>query len=282
MATIRGKRINRILVDALVLLILFLFLVPLIQTVFTSLKNDIEIYKIPVTLVPVDTTYEHYQRVFTQLRTDFFSFFKNSVVVTTVSVSLTLFLGSLAAFGLARIDFFGKKLIIFFVSFIVSIPLIITVIPIFMMETALKIKNTNIGLILPYTAVYMPVPLFIIYASFLKIPSELEDSARIDGCSRFAIYYRIFLPLGVGGMVAAGIISFLNCWGEFLYALILNTKRRATTLPIGIMMINQEEQSWALGPMSAVMVLSIIIPMTLYFIMQRYFIQGLMEGSLKG
>ena len=82
--------------------------------------------------------------------------------------------------------------------------------------------------------------------------------------------------------MAAGIISFLNCWGEFLYALILTTRRRSTTLPIGIMMINQEEQSWALGPMSAVMVLSIIIPMTLYLILQRYFIQGLMEGSLKG
>jgi len=282
MNKLQGKKLRLVFGNLLVILLLFLFLVPLIQTVFTSLKQDAEIYRIPVTLVPVKTTFKHYERVFTQLRTDFLSFFRNSVVVTTVSVFLTLFLGSLAGFGLARIDFFGKRLFIFFISLIVSIPLIITVIPIFIMETALRIKNTNIGLILPYTAVYMPVPLFIIYASFLKIPSELEDSARIDGCNRLTIYSRIFLPLAAGGMVAAGIISFLNCWGEFLYALILNTRRRSTTLPIGIMMINQEEQSWALGPMSAVMVLSIIIPMTLYFILQRYFIQGLMEGSLKG
>ena len=282
MAMIKGNRIGILLANIILIFLLFLFLIPLIQTVFTSLKKDSEIYKIPVTLVPLEATRQHYHRVFTQLKTDFLSFFRNSVVVTIVSVCLTLFMGSLAAFGLARIDFFGKKIIIFFISLVLSIPLIITVIPIFIMETMLRIKNTNIGLILPYTAVYMPVPLFIIYASFLKIPKEMEDSAYIDGCNRFVIYYKIFLPLSTGGLVAAGIISFLNCWGEFLYALILNTKRRATTLPIGIMMINQEEQSWALGPMSAVMVLSIIVPMTLYFVLQRYFIQGLMEGSLKG
>jgi len=262
MTKAQAKAIRMTVGNLLVVVLLFLFLVPLIHTVFTSIKQDTEIYHIPVTLVPRDTTSRHYVRVFTQLRTDFLSFFRNSVVVTTVSVFLTLFLGSLAGFGLARIDFFGKRLFIFFISFIVSIPLIITVIPIFIIETTLRIKNTNLGLILPYTAVYMPVPLFIIYASFLKIPSELEDSALIDGCNRFTIYSRIFLPLAAGGMVAAGIISFLNCWGEFLYALILTTRRRSTTLPIGIMMINQEEQSWALGPMSAVMVLSIIIPMT--------------------
>jgi len=197
-------------------------------------------------------------------------------------VLLILFLGSLASFGLARIDFYGKNIIIFFVSFIVSIPLIITVIPIFMMESTFKIINTNIGLILPYSAVYMPIPLFIMYSTFLKIPTELEESAIIDGCNRFTIYRRIFLPLAVGGLVAAGIITFLNCWGEFLFALILTTKRSATTLSIGIMKINQQEQAWALGPMSAIMVLSTIIPFTLYMIFQRYFIQGLMEGSIKG
>jgi len=151
-----------------------------------------------------------------------------------------------------------------------------------MMETFLKIKNTNIGLILPYTAVYMPIPLFILYATFLKIPTELEESAKIDGCNRFSIYLKIFLPLSRGGLVSAGIISFLNCWGEFLYALILTSKRSSTTLPIGILMIKNEEQAWELGPLSSIIILSIIIPVTLYMIFQKYFIKGLMEGSLKG
>lgn len=270
------------LVSLFVLLAMLLFLVPLVQTVFTSLKPNTEIYRTPVRLWPDQPTPAHYRHVFTKLRTDFLSFFRNSIIVTTVSVFLMLFLGSLAAYGLARIDFRGKAFIIFFTSFLVSIPLIITVIPIFMVETALRIKNTNLGLILPYTAVYMPVPLFIIYSSFLRIPVELEDAARIDGCGRFFIYSRIFLPISASGMVAAGIVAFLHCWGEFTLALILNTKRSATTLPIGIMMVNQEEQAWALGPMSAVMILSVILPMALYFSMQRYFVRGLMEGSLKG
>lgn len=269
-------------VSVLVTLVVLLFLVPLFQTLSTAVKPNAEIYRTPVRLLPGQPTGAHYLHVFTRLRTDFVNFFRNSVVVTTVSVFLMLFLGSMAAFGLARIDFRGKGLVIFFASFLVSIPLIITVIPIFMLETAMRIKNTNLGLILPYTAVYMPVPLFIMYSAFLRIPGELEDAARIDGCNRFFTYSRIFLPIAVGGMVAAGIVAFLQCWGEFTLALILNSKRSATTLPIGIMMVNQEEQAWALGPMSAVMVLSVIVPMTLYFSMQRYFVRGLMEGAIKG
>jgi ABC-type glycerol-3-phosphate transport system permease component len=277
-----SHRVARATINLLVLAALLLFLVPILQTIFTSIKPDTEIYKTPVHLWPAHPTMAHFVKVLTRLRTDFFNFFRNSIVVTSVSVTLMLFLGSMAAYGLARIDFRGKSLFIFFVSFLVAIPLIITVIPIFMLETALRVKNTNIGLIMPYTAVYMPVPLFIIYASFLRVPGELEDAAKIDGCTRFFVYSRIFLPLSVGGMVAAGIVAFLNCWGEFPLALILNTKRSATTLPIGIMLVNAEEQAWALGPMSAVMILSIILPMTLYFSLQRYFVRGLMEGSLKG
>jgi len=268
--------------EVVLILFLVIFLIPLIQTFFTALKPDIEIYKTPVHILPQHFSYVHYIHVFTRLSKDFLSFFKNSVVITTVSVVLILGLGSLAAFSLARIDFIGKGFIIFFVSLILSIPLIITVIPIFMMETAMGIKNSNLGLILPYTAVYLPIPLFIIYNNFLKVPTELEESAFMDGASRLQIFTKIFMPLIQGGLVAAAIITFLNCWGEFLFALILNTKRSATTLPIGIMMINDEEQSWALGPMSAVMILSIILPMSLYMIFQKNFVKGLMEGSVKG
>ena len=268
--------------ELLLIFLLVVFLVPLIQTFFTALKPDLEIYNTPVSILPDQFTNEHYIHVFTKLSKDFFSFFRNSVVITSVSVILIIGLGSLAAFSLARIDFAGKSLVIFFVSLILSVPLIITVIPIFMMETAMGIKNSNLGLILPYTAVYLPVPLFIMYNNFLKVPTELEESAYIDGATRLQIFMKIFIPLIQGGLVAAGIITFINCWGEFLYALILNTKRSATTLPIGIMMINDEEQAWALGPMSAVMMLSIIIPMSLYMVFQKNFIKGLMEGSVKG
>jgi len=260
---------------------LIIFIIPLVQTVFTSVKDDVEIYQVPITILPQSVTNAHFVHVFTKLSKDFFSFFKNSVVVTTSSVLLIVGFGSLAAFGLSRIDFIGKRFIIFFMSLVLAIPLIITVIPIFMMETALRIKNTNIGLILPYVAVYMPLPLFILYNNFLRIPGELEESAYIDGANRLHIFW-LFLPLVKAGLVAAALITFLNCWGEFLFALILTTKRSTTTLPIGIFLINEEEQSWALGPMSAVMLLSIIIPMALYLFLQKYFVRGMTEGAIKG
>ena len=197
--------------EILILLLLVIFLIPLIQTFFTALKPDMEIYKTPVSILPHQFTTDHYVHVFTKLSKDFFSFFRNSVVITSVSVFLIIGLGSLAAFSLARIDFAGKIFVIFFTSLVLSIPLIITVIPIFMMETAMGIKNSNLGLILPYTAVYLPIPLFIIYNNFLKVPIELEESAYMDGASRLQIFIKIFLPLIQGGLVAAGIITFINC-----------------------------------------------------------------------
>jgi ABC-type glycerol-3-phosphate transport system permease component len=277
-----SANIGRIISAVVVLFILLLVVTPVIQTVFTSLKTDKENFSTPVSLWPRQLYDGNYIHVVTVLGAKFFIFFKNSVVVTSVSVFLILLFSSLCAYGLARIDFIGKKFIIFFMSFIIAIPLIITVIPIYMIETALKIKNTNLGLILPYVSVFIPIPLFILYGTFLKVPRDLEEAAIIDGCKRLSIYRNVFLPLSTGGLISAAIITFLFAWGEFLYALILNTKYKGTTLPIGIMLINFEEASWALGPVSAVLVLSIFIPITLYFILQRYFIQGMMEGAIKG
>jgi multiple sugar transport system permease protein len=138
------------------------------------------------------------------------------------------------------------------------------------------------GLILPYTAVYMPVPLFILYATFMKIPTTIEESAYLDGANRLTIFTRLFLPLGRAGLVSAVIISFINCWGEFLFALTLTSNLKSTTLSIGILLVNYEEQSWSMGIMSAVMILSVIIPLTLYLILRRHFVEGLLAGSIKG
>lgn len=271
-----------IIFTIIILFLLLIVITPVLQTVFTSFKTDKENFSTPVSIWPRQIYYGNYVHVVTVLGTKFFTFLKNSIVVTSVSVFIILLFSSLCAYSLARIDFIGKKSIIFFMSFVIAIPLIITVIPIFMLETALGIKNTNIGLILPYISVFMPIPLFILYGTFLRIPRDLEEAAIIDGCGRLSIYKNVFLPLSTGGLISAGIITFLFSWGEFLYALILNTKYKGTTLPIGIMLINFEEASWALGPVSAVLVLSIIVPMTLYFIMQRHFIRGMMEGAIKG
>jgi ABC-type glycerol-3-phosphate transport system permease component len=276
------NRFGEIVFSALVLFLLFLVVAPVIQTVFISLKNDRENFSVPASFWPRKVYAGNYEHVVKTLGVKFFTFFKNSLVVTGVSVFLILVLASLCAYGLARIDFLGKKAILVFISFVMAVPLIITVIPIFMIETALKIKNTNIGLILPYVSVFLPIPVFILYGTFLKIPKDLEEAATIDGCKRIGIYWRIFLPLSTGGLISSAIITFLLCWGEFLYALILNTKYRGTTLPIGIMLVNFEEASFALGPISAVIVLSIVIPMALYFILQRYFVKGMLEGAIKG
>lgn len=276
------SRLREVLFSVFVLFLLFLVVAPVIQTLFISLKADTENFSVPASFWPRQVYPGNYEHVVKTLGVKFFTFFKNSVIVTGVSVSLILVLASLCAYGLARIEFFGRKAILVFISFVMAVPLIVTVIPIYMIETALKIKNTNIGLILPYVSVFLPIPVFILYGTFLRIPKDLEEAATIDGCKRMGIYRHVFLPLSTGGLISSAIITFLLCWGEFLYALILNTKYRGTTLAIGIMLVNFEEASFALGPISAVIVLSVILPMALYFSLQRYFVKGMIEGAIKG
>lgn len=278
----KHTRLKSVLFSGFILAVLFLVVAPVVQTVFISFKDDTENFSIPASFWPRQFYTGNYTHAVTALGAKFFIFFKNSVIVTGVSVFLILVLASLCAYGLARIEFLGRRVILVFISFIMAVPLIVTVIPIYMMETALRIKNTNIGLILPYVSVFLPMPVFILYGTFLRIPKDLEEAAIIDGCRRMGVYRRVFLPLSTGGLISSAIITFLLCWGEFLYALILNTKYRGTTLAVGIMLVNFEEASFALGPISTVIVWSIVVPMALYFTLQRYFVKGMIEGAIKG
>lgn len=275
------KRLARLSYFIGLILVVAIFLFPILWIFLTSLKANTEIFRTPITYLPHKFTLENYLSMFKQLPYYIF-FFRNSVIITSFTVILVLILSSLGGYAFGRLEFRGKNLFFSFIMAILAVPYLVYLIPVYMMESELNILDTHIGLILPYVALNLPFGIFIMRGIFRTIPSELEDVAKIDGCNSFQVFSKVMMPLSMQGVATVGVLTFIAAWGEFMFALTLMESSIMKTLPIGIVLLRDEGQSWAYGLLSAAVVVS-IIPVILFFIaLQRYFVRGIIEGSLKG
>jgi ABC-type glycerol-3-phosphate transport system permease component len=271
----KGIVSNVILIIACVL-----FLWPFIWIILTSLKSSAEIYS-GSTIFPTKIVPDHYVKVLTQLR-DFLSYIRNSVVVTAVSLFMTLLLASLAGYGFARYEFPGSAVFFVVILFVITLPYVVYLIPIFIMAMKFNLLDTNWGLILPYVALNLPLAILIMRGTFRSMPSNLEDAAAIDGCGHVQTWWEVMMPLAKPGLAAAGITSFVGIWGEFMFARTLMASSASQTIPVGVVFLQEEGRSWEFGTLSAVIVLSILPVIVAFIIMQRHFIRGILEGALKG
>ena len=155
-------------------------------------------------------------------------------------------------------------------------------IPIYMMEDRLGLRNTWAGLILPYVALNLPWGLLIMRGAFSTIPLDIRDAAVIDGCNEFQLWYRVMLPITRPALATTTIITFVFVWQEFLFASTLMTQNQWQTLPVGIVWIRDELQTLMYGRIGAMVVLSILPVLLLFLAFRNFFIKGLTEGMLKG
>jgi len=259
----------------------FLFLAPFLWSFLTSFKPNPEIYSAPIKVLPRLATLDHYHYVVTGIP-DFLTYFKNSVVVSLVSVTLVALFSSLAGYGLGRFEFRGARVVLFFMLLVLALPWGIFLIPIYIMEDVFGLVNTNTGLILPYVALNLPLATIIMRGTFRSIPAALEDAAQIDGCNSFQAWYLVMMPLARGGLAASGIFTFITVWGEFMFARTLMLTTETKTLAVGITELRTEGGSWAYGPLSATILLSIIPTLLLFLFLEKHFTRAILEGSLKG
>lgn len=276
-----GKKASVASVYVFLTFVTVAMMAPLLWSAITSIKPEREIYRTPIRILPSRVSWEHYVRVLRQMP-DVAWYFKNSVVVTVVSVTAVVILATLAGYAFGRLKFAGKDALFSFILIALTIPYAIYVIPVFMTENALGLLNTNLGLILPNIGLNLPLAIFIMRGTFRVIPSELEEAARIDGCTMLGIWYRVMLPLAGSGLAAVTILTFISVWEEFLFAVTLMPDARFQTLPVGIKFLKDEAQSWAYGVLSTTIVLYIIPVALVFLLLQRYFVKGMMEGALKG
>lgn len=248
---------------------------PIFYLVLTSFKPPQMTFSIP----PVwffKPTLQNYREV----SGDFVKYLFNSLTVGVSAVLISMVLGIFAAFGFARFKFRSNFMMRMAALIPQMLPPIIIVVPIFVLFTSLKLMDTKLALVISYLTFTMPLSMWMMIGFFEEVPIELEEAAMIDGCSRLRAMLTIELPIAVPGLAATAVISFIYCWNEFLYAVIL-TGRDARTLPVMITsFMTTKAILW--GRIAAAGSLVLLPVLVFALIFQRYLIRGLAFGSVKG
>ena len=278
---IKRDPVSTVIIFLVLFVVSFLFIIPFIWTALTSIKTDPEIYSFDMVIIPSVVTFEHYARVVTRMGA-FLLFFRNSVITAFWSVLGVTVLSTTMGYAFSKLYFKFKSFFLGFILFVLTLPYVIYLIPIYIMQARFDLINTHLGLVLPYIALYLPLAVFIMRGQFNNIPSSMGDAATIDGCNSFDVFARVMLPMVKPGIATVIIFTFINVWGEFTYGRTLTSTTRAQTLPVGITFLRDEATAWQFGTLTATIVLSLIPVLIIFLSMQKYFIKGIMEGALKG
>jgi multiple sugar transport system permease protein len=229
-------------------------------------------------------TLESYEMLFVSghhaMAFDMKRLFFNSTVVAVVTSIMTLTTSCLAAYSLSRFRFAGRKFLAFLIIATRMLPPIATTVPIFLLMNSLKLVDSHFALIASYTAINIPFAVWMLRGFMDEIPTDLEEAAMIDGCSRLQALVRVTLPLVAPGVAATAVFAFLLAWNDFALALIL-TNKEAKTLPlIVVSFITEEGILW--GPMAAAATLILLPPVVFVVLAQRHLARGLTLGAVKG
>jgi multiple sugar transport system permease protein len=254
-------------------------LFPLYWLLKIAVTPDRLIYTEGTKFWPSTFTFENFTTVIFQ--TDFLSYFGNSLYVSLGTAMLTTLFAAGAGYAFSRFDFAGKKLIVAIMLVTQMFPLLMIVAPIYKIVASLGMLNSLASLIVVYTAFNIPFATFLMQSFFDGIPKDLEEAAIMDGCSRFQALRKVIFPLTLPGLGATLGFVFTSAWSELLFALMLISKNEAMTFPVGLLtFVSKFSVAW--GQMMAAGVLA-LIPSCLFFIfIQRYLVQGLTSGAVKG
>jgi raffinose/stachyose/melibiose transport system permease protein len=253
-------------------------LYPFILMVFGSLKSQAAFLANPVSL-PTTFDLGNYQFAWNEAHIPKFAL--NSLIVATGTVFLTLVSGSMAAFALSRIRFRGRIWIYSAFVALLTIPVQIYIIPLYVLVVRAHLSNSLFGLILPYTAGSLPLAVFLLKTYFDQLPSELMDAARLDGCDNRMILLKVVLPLSRPVLSTVTIFTFVQSWNEFFLALVFIHNPDLQTLPLGLQafFVNQYETQFP--QLFATLALSIAPVVMVYLFLQKQFIAGLTAGAVK-
>jgi multiple sugar transport system permease protein len=274
-----GRRASQIGIALLGILLCGLFLFPVVWMVATSFKSTSDIFSVPPTWI-FKPTLAHYELYLSQARIT--SRYANTVMIALGASLISVLVGSLCGYALSRLRIAGGATLGTLILATRAIPPVTLVIPMFLLFRRLGMLDKHITLIFAYTTFLIPYVVWLMRGFFLALPTELEDAALVDGCSRFGGFFRIILPNTLPGLSATLIFCIILAWNELLFALIL-TNREAVTIPVSLAgMAADTEQGALWGPLMAVGTLT-VVPIILFALMvQRYMVEGLVAGATKG
>ncbi len=274
--------LGKILVYGVCITLAVVFLFPIVWSVLTSVKPPVEASASPATGLPSRIVWDNYAKL-NQLGFGIGQYAFNSIAVSIMTVVGTIILSTLGGYGFSRFSFPGKNVLFVMILATLMIPFQSILTPLFLILGALKLQNTLFGLALVYITFQLPFGIFVMRNTFDTVPRELEEAALLDGCSSFSLLYRVMLVMVRPGIITAGIYAFLNAWNEFLAALIFMNQESMFTLPIMLTSVaNGLYGSIDWGALQAGVTITIAPSIVLFLLLQRYYMQGLTAGAVKG
>ncbi|MBN1495719.1 MAG: carbohydrate ABC transporter permease [Spirochaetes bacterium] len=253
-------------------------LLPFLWFLVTSFKTPLEVTAIPPLIIP-SGSFGFYRSAFG--RYDLLLYVRNSVVVAGCTTLVTMSVSVFAAYALARLRIRRRGLILGGLLIISMFPQISIAGPIWSILQKIGWLNTVQGLVMPYVTLNLPLAVWVLTNFFGELPKEIEEAARIDGCSHAQILFRIVLPLAAPGVFTAAILIFIYAWNEFFFALLIMTRHRLQTLPVGIALF-QGQYTMPWGEIAAASIVATLPLVLVVFLFQKRIVRGLSAGALKG
>ena len=263
------------------MLVVVAWAAPFVWMVSTSLKLPGDIMTRDIEWLPRRVASENYTKVFAQ---PVLRWLVNSLIVASTATALSLLSGAMTGYAFARLHFPGRGVLFFLVLATLMIPSEMTIVPLFIGFLRADLVNSYAAFILPSVASVFSVYLFRQF--FLSLPRELEDAARVDGASRFRIFFSIALPLAKPAVIAAAILLFTTNWNTFLWPLLVAFTEDMKTLPVGMATfapgVGGQTQLQSFGPAMAAMTILTLPSLLVFLVLQRYFIEGVISAGIKG
>jgi multiple sugar transport system permease protein len=262
-------------------------LAPFAWLVISSISPPSELLAVHTHWLPHAPTLSRYRQIFNSdsggdnVAANFRLAMVNSLVVASATTVVSLVVGTLGGYAFARLRFRLRRTSLFAFLAIYMLPPIALVIPLYLALAALGLLDTKIGLVVTYCSIVTPFCLWTMSNYFLSMPPDLEEAARVDGCSRLGALVRVMLPLAMPGVLTTAMFGFLLAWDEFLYALIFTSTTNAKTIPVAIAEFTGKFSS-DFGLIAAGGVLASVPPLILALAFQRYIVGGLTSGAVKG
>ena len=263
---------------AVLILLALMVLLPLFWLVSTSLKGPAEdIFSSPPALLPAQPSLKAYWTLFKE--NPLTTYLINSAVVSVMAVVANLLFCSLAAYPLARLHFAGRGFVLALVVATILIPFQVVMIPLYLLMVQLGLRNTLLAVVIPQAATAFG--LYLLRQSFLGVPKELEEAARIDGCSRLGEWWNVMIPAANADLITLGMFVFIGTWGEFLWPLVILDDPNLYTLPLGLQQLSSSfSLDWRI--VAAGSVVSILPVLLLFILLQRFILPSASGDAVKG